>query len=548
MGFGGETQRIIDLPVKEYPDDAGWTEKLRLHPGAPPLLPIQEQALAACADAATTTFPQGDGPGFVGLISCGGGKTLLLQLIPRVFGVDPDDVILITEQNLVPQTQRAIAEWSIHYPLATPEILSFGKLSHPKHKDALEKRAPRLIMVDEAHKLGASSARYKRVFRYLAEHGECRFVAVTGTLMRRSVADMAHLMELALRRWSPVPRHPGTLDSWSSVIDVGGEPAVSDWNAVERIRDWVLGALPEKAAFIQRDKDRRTQARRGVQVRILTGPGVVASSEDLDELGVHLQIQNIEPVISAEVAEALELWELPDGTELVDSFEVHRHTMTLRCGFYYRYVPEEYVEEYVEARNAWSRWSRRLVEYGGYETRFFAEEAARAGTVPPHAASCWARWCHYRELFPPPETEAIWCDEGRLRELVDGFWDKGPGAVWARSRAIRERLGELYGADRVYAPGEDFPGPSVRRAVVPMSYHKGWEGQQFHRALLLQPPRVADAMEQVISRHHRRRQTEDVEIYIHQTEEEHWVMRAKALALQDTTANRQRYVFADYIG
>jgi len=536
----GETARIVELPTVEYPATGYWTRRLRKHPDAPDLLPVQEQFLEACRHAGSTIFSLGDGPGVVGLISCGGGKTLSLQLASLVFGIPRERVVLVTEANLIPQTRKAIAEWSVHYPCQKPEILSYGRLSHPSGQTFLEEREPHLILADEAHKLGSKSARYRRVLRYLASHGECRFVAVTGTLMRSSIADMAHIMELSLREWSPVPRIRGTLAAWSSVLDPGGEPAAGDWSSTDRVVEWAGLEFPE-------DTSRREKARLSVQHRTATAPGVVVSRGPLD-VPVSLQVRRVEPEIHPKVAESLQNWELPDGTELVDSFEVHRHTQTLRCGFFYRFRDEDYLPAYLEVRRAWGRAVRRLVEYGGFETPFFAEEAAREGRLSAADLSRWNAWTEMRDRYPSPETEAVWVEPNRIRRVVDRFWKGGQGGVvWVQSIALREKFAELYGDELVVQPTDPFPDESFHRCIVPMSFHKGWEGQAFHRALLLQPSRRADRMEQVLSRHHRPRQTRDVEVTIHYTEREHWIMVEKARALAQVTGNVQRYLIADYV-
>jgi hypothetical protein len=94
--------------------------------------------------------------------------------------------------------------YRIRYDL---QIVPYSILSQPGRADLLEELRPDLIMADEAHYLRhRTSTRTKRVLRYLGNHDECTFLAVSGTLTSRKLEDYAHLAEGALADNSPVVR------------------------------------------------------------------------------------------------------------------------------------------------------------------------------------------------------------------------------------------------------------------------------------------------------------------------------------------------------
>lgn len=535
----GELERILSLPTVHY-SSRGWGRALRRHPAAPPLFPEQEAFLALCAHAAEQPAdPVQGGPGAFGVMSCGSGKTLALQLAPWVFGAARRS-LLLTEANLVPQLERAIAEWDRHYRLAKPEVLTYGKLSHPHYADVLERFSPTLILADEAHRVGAPNAGrrldrggagYKRLFRYLEAHPEVRFIAVTGSMLKRSIYSMWRLAALSLRQWSPLP-YNSIIEQWASVLDHGGEPSEIDIDAFAPVQRWAgMKASSSKAA-----------ARRAFRARLESCPGVLLTTGPL-QVDVNLSIQMVEPRPAA----ALDLfegsWELPDGQYLVDSLEVARHRRTMRLGFWYRWDPATVDEPWVEARGRWLKVVRDHIEYGTFDSPYFVEQAAELGRLSASALRTWEHWKATRKRFTPPETEAVWYDEERLGDLVREFWrEHREGIVWLKSAAAFDYL-EARGVPCFRAGGQP---PRGGAAAVSLAYAKGWEGQAYSRAFVIEPPSGADRMEQLLARHHRKRQVHDVEFYLLGVEKERWVLTSHAQALKDLTETPQRLLLADW--
>ena len=86
-----------------------------------------------------------------------------------------------------------------------PVPVSYGRLS--SRAGVLEELAPLVVIADEAHYLRArDSGRTRRVLRYLDANPHVVFIPLSGTLIRRTITDAAHLFNRALGALSPFPR------------------------------------------------------------------------------------------------------------------------------------------------------------------------------------------------------------------------------------------------------------------------------------------------------------------------------------------------------
>lgn len=530
-----QVRRIVALDRVGYSDYFCIGPTLATHDSPPPLLPDQSRFLAACKHASEADRSEDGYPGVLGAMSCGSGKTLSLQLAPKVFGISSMRTTLITEANLIPQLRRDVEQWSEHYRLAQPRTLTYGKLSHPSGERVLERMAPQLIMLDEAHKLGRG-ARARRLWRYVEANRDCRVIAVSGSLLGAAVMDLADLANLVLRHWSPFPHTDGVLGHWASVLDVGGEYSVVDMGALTPLVRWA--GLPPTGCP-------RTDARNAVRSRLETAPGVLVTSGPLD-VGPSLQLELHEPPQTDALKTLEKRWELPDGTQLVDMLEYARHASTLRLGFYYRFRPDTVNEEWMEARRRWNGLVKHLVEYGRFDTPYFAVEAAENRQLSPQQLSVYAAWKTIRDAVPEPERETVWVADGqaRLRQMVEEWRAAQPDSViWYHSKAI-----ESLTFPRVETvTAEDEPPDTEGCYMVSLAHRQGWNGQRFSSAFVLQPPKSAREMEQLLSRHHRRGQKNDVYFKLFCTERDRRTIRDRAVAVRDTVGNAQRFLVADWI-
>ena len=340
-----ETLRIVGL--REWkPTPLGYS--LSLRPEAPHLRHTQDLALGSILWASQ----QGEGPwgprGFAGLIGCGHGKTLVAQLAPVVLGVDREDALLLLPARLSAQLDRDVAEWSPYYPLADPRRLTYERLSSPRAEHLLEKLRPKLLILDEAHKLAnPQSARWRRLSRYIQRHPDTRVIILSGTLSWGKLRQMRHLMLAALRDWCPLPADK-QLDHWAAVLDVGGEPSDDSWR--------VFQPLMVAAGDIRRSK---AIARRAFRVQLERTPGVLLTHGVAADVSLGMTRWDPGVTMTEHHSQALEdlryLWQLPDGTELVDALEQHRCQRTLSLGFWTRWTPGTVNEEWDERRKVWQR-------------------------------------------------------------------------------------------------------------------------------------------------------------------------------------------------
>lgn len=184
--------------------------------------------------------------------------------------------------------------------------------------DELAAIKPDLVIADECHALKnvrGSCGSAKR-FMKLMKDTNARFVALSGTVAKRSLADYWHLILLALRERCPLPRVAQIVDLWSSALDVHGQiwkqdEAEETAPGLEPLRVWALEAV-KKGLVAPEDVGGPLTSdppgyRRAFRVRRNTCPGVVASAEG--ELGVSLIIENVPAVEEKDAVEKQKAFE-----------------------------------------------------------------------------------------------------------------------------------------------------------------------------------------------------------------------------------------------
>ena len=296
-----ETLRVCVLPEVVYQRGA-YSESLHLPGARLRLFDLQAEAVEAM---------RREGIGLFGPIAAGRGKTAIAILAPVV--LECDFAIVLTKSGIVEQTRRAVVELSASFELRPLRIVSYSILSHKQGSRLLEDTVSRfdparvVIVCDEAHSLASpSSARTRRVLRFARAFPSVRWVMLSGTLLRRSIRDVAHLAELALRDRSPLPaagvygaRATSHLEAWSECIDPDGRPAPEAWNTLAP-----LGAFGGVDLASLRGAARVDAVRACFAARLRTCPGVVMSLGDGVEAALRLRLLD-EPKPPASVDEAL---------------------------------------------------------------------------------------------------------------------------------------------------------------------------------------------------------------------------------------------------
>jgi hypothetical protein len=316
--------------------------------------PIQSAALIEAARA----------DGLFAPIGVGWGKSLIGLALPEAFGAK--NAVYLVPPDLKRQlTREAHSFYGKHFnlPLDRITIVSYGELSDARTARILEDGDFDAAICDEAHYLRyTESARTKRFMRFAKEHPCCKFAFMSGTMTTRSIKDYAHLIELALRKNSPVPRGYREINNWAAAIDVKPD---------YRMAPGILRKLCNEGESV----------REGYKRRMVDTLGVVATEEG--SIGTSLVFnQVVIPVpdtIKKLIKQVKKTWTIGDE-ELTTAVEKARVLKQLASGFWYRWVwpGGEPDHEWLEARGNWTREVRSKLSHAteGLDSPFLLAQAA----------------------------------------------------------------------------------------------------------------------------------------------------------------------------
>lgn len=499
-------------------------------------------------------------------IAVGAGKTLISLLLPEV--LDAELTVLLVPPQLRDQLLRTADVYRRHFRLRLDRIhvVAYSELSLAHRAESLEQLGPDLIVADEAHNLRRTeAARTKRFLRYMKMHPGCRFAAMSGTVTKRSIKDYAHLIELALKKNSPLPGKWSDLSDWADALDV----FKTEVEESRRMRPGALQLLCVPGESV----------RAGYRRRLVESRGVVATDEGA--LGASLVVQKrnlaVPTAVLAKIDAVRKNWEI-DGEELTDALEVWRIVRQLACGFYYvwDWPDGEPDAEWLEARRAWHREVRdflhRRARAGMDSPLLLARAAAhtldcehgasgRACSRPHWLSETWSAWSDVKHRAPPP-VKPVWLDDFMVDDVVKWAYERTPedgGIVWYEHDALGRRVAEKGGLP-FFGPGEEAGHKLGRtraadRPAIVCSVHAHGTGkdlQEWRRNLVTTPPSAGAAWEQLLGRTHRPGQQADevlVEVYLHVRE----LVATMAGALKDaafieeTQGQRQKLLYADRV-
>lgn len=510
------------------------TARLRRKGGTMTLRPAQALALAELADSGKLFAP----------IGAGAGKTLLTQLSAVV--ARASRVVVLLPVGLRAQWLRDLEHNARHWTIdpSVFTVVPYSELSTKRGADAIERAAPSLIVADEAHNLRhATSARTKRVARYLDEHPSCGFIPLSGTLTARSIRDYAHLAKWALGEGSPLPVWPRTLAEWAEALDEGVDPSAR-----------------RAPGILSRWQRQGETVREAYRARVVESPGVIATSESA--LGTGLELYSVEfscPLITAALARAR-----------VDSYgdplELARLQRELACGFRYSFAwPDNKPDmAWLTARAAWhgavaeflERWAHAGLDSPGLVADACARAADGLGAWPsPATRAAWADWSSERfKRAPPRRTTHVSAECAEFVSRWVAALDGAPALVWveheAAGRAIAARLGcEWFGE------GAD-PGAleAPRTLVASIKAHgTGRNLQAWADNLVVSPPASGAVWEQLLARTHRPGQLADT-VRVSVAQAFAWQRTAFARAqrdaryIEETTGQVQKLGLATLVG
>lgn len=545
VGHTPELDRIILIPRRRLltPDEEAeridlLTNHLRTPGGTMRLRPVQAQAL----------FEAHDYQGLFGPIRVSGGKTLISLLAPIV--LEAQRPMLIVPAALIEKTRTEARKLAQHWKLPTfLHIVSYQALGRVSGADTLEKLNPDLIVCDEAHKLkNKRAAVTKRVARFLHNRPDVKFIALTGTISKRSLHDFAHLLAWTLKLRTPLPRHYHELEAWTLAIDERPNAIVPPLHP---------GAILKLAT--EEDTGEPTQrARTAVRRRINDTPGVVTASGE--GCNVSLRVQGHVVPTTESTAKAFDTlrgkWETPDGWPLSDGFAIWRHARELALGFFYKWSPRP-PDEWLEARKKWSAFCRKVLKDNRRNLDSEMQVALACVEHPEwYGDEEYKAWVAIRNSFKP-RTVAVPFDDSVLAYCA--HWaSKHGGLIWCEHIDFSNRLSEMTGLPYFAGEGldaagnsiEDFDGPCAILSIE--ANREGRNLQRFSRNLVVSPPQQGDRWQQLLARTHRDGQESDevicdVVISCVEHVDAMRIARSDAQYQEDITGDHQKLLLADVV-
>lgn len=553
---GPELDRVIALPRRVWEEDGErlaelLTEHLRFpggpnpYPGGPPLPPGTQKLRPVQAVALRDAH---DMKGMFGPIRVGGGKTLISLLACVVLGAKRP--LLLVPAKLVEKTRREMHTLRTHWLIpGYVRLLSYEMLGREQSATTLDDYDPDIIIADEAHKLANRSAAVtRRVGRYLEAHESVRFIAMSGTVTKRSIRDYAHIAKWCLRDLNPTPRDFNTLMEWSQVLD---EKRTDETKLAP-------GALIELCTPEEREKeyphDPVRTIRRAYRRRLVETPGVVATQEGA--LGTSLRIDQIlthMPEIKEAVTGLRRDWVRPDGEVCIDAVEQWRHLREVACGFFYRWNPAP-PREWLQARATWAAFVRNILRTNrsGIDSELQVQRAVDRGD---YDGSVLKAWRAIRDTFQI-NTEAVWLSDGVLKTAEKWMRDE-KGIVWVEhtefGHELERRTGVPFywrqGQDKKGRPIEDHPVGSPLIASIAAN-GEGRNLQAWSTNFIVSCPTTGRVLEQLIGRTHRDGQEADevvvtLSVVLREQIKAFDRARADARYISDTTGQEQKLCYAD---
>lgn len=543
--------------------------------------------------------------GAIGMIPVGGGKTFTGILMPLAIQ-DCKVAVLLAKPDQRIHYWRAYLRLREHFRVPSfvfdklddeygaivtgapvLHFVPYSLLSQAKSTALLERMNPDLIICDEAHSVSArTSSRTNRLLRYLADvKNNVRFCAWSGTLVKKSVRDQAHLMSHALGTGSPMPLDPDDVEAWAAVFDPSPVPDTETQTAIKLYGAFDRGGRQRK--WYERGGVNEG-VRQGYRDHVLATPGVISTRESSAacSMTMHPRRVVLPDTVKKALADVRTLMRRPDGEELVEAMEIAACARNVGSGyhFYWAFVnipctckPNVFVEEqrcehcqfiaeWYRRRTNWNRELRQKLQH--FEVHMDSpllctKAAQRAyqdepyeGDLPVWFAEAWPSWAAIKDAVQyVPKVK--WIDEFFARDAAE--WAKEHcGVVWTQSSAFGRKVAELAGI-QYHGGGPEAEAHILaekgdRSIVASLKAHgTGRDGLQhkFREQYFAEPPASGDAWQQVLGRLARPGQEADtIESWVawHVTEVKDALRAAirNAEFIESVTGNKQLLLSVDF--
>ena len=540
-----EFRRIEQLPRRDWTTEYGsridrLSQDLRTPSGEMSLRMVQGCALLEIG-------LQG---GLFAPIGVGHGKTLISLLAPLMTSCERP-LLIVPAQLRTVTVSKYCRELSKHWHIPSSfcdgsRIITYGSLSTKKGQTLLEELNPDLIICDEVHYLkAANAARTRRFLRYMRANPETKFVAMSGTVTKKSIREYWHLLKLALPEDCPLPLRWVEMSDWANALD-------------ENVRPEMRTAPGALRHFCEGDETPRD----GYRKRLTQTRGVIATSES--ELGTSLVINKLSPKVPQAINAALRRlrvdWVTPGGEDVSDSLDFYRKARELAHGYYYRWIWDAGVSpsqksDWLSARSEWRQLVRQESRKPETDTELLVWNAYSSGILN-RDREVFESWRSIKETTPPPKTEPVWFCDDMLRGLKLG---KEPCLIWVDTKAMADRLVSIYDLP-YYGAGQNDTKRLLshidRKAghgIVSIRAHgTGKNLQAYSVSLVLTPPGSGATWEQLLGRLHRPGQNEDeviFDVWLHTTELKAAFEQALSDAsyIETTLGSKQKLSYANIV-
>ncbi len=548
-----EFRRIAEMPRRVWtPAEIEaltdrMTALLKTPQGTQRLRPIQAIAL----------YEIGTYGGLLGPISVGAGKELLCFLASKVlFAKHP---ILLMPAHLVKRSEREMQEYSVHWRIPTNlRILSFQMLGQASRASALSVAGlvHDVFVINEAHRLkNKNAAVTRRVVRHMAQFPNAKVIAVSGTMLSKSVMDFAHIARWCVKP-CPLPNSFTELQEWSDALD----EKPSNWNQREP------GALLELCSPEERKHPPLTAARMGFRRRLTETAGIVATEGGDDVANaqgdpIQLTVRAIsyeqDPIVEQHFKKLREEWATPSGWQFSIAMGVWRHARTLALGLHYEFdpwPPGGPEGPWCLARAAWKKFVRTAIKESRGDNVLDSElqvtNACLKGALDRTALDTWLA---IQPSYTPSSRAVFHC--GGATERCQRWMAEGPGIVFTDHTKFAEHLARVTGAKYFGAGGLDKNGLEIEKAdpntciiASRVANSTGRNLQAWNRGLVTSSPHNALEWEQMLGRFHRHGQKKDVtfDVLVGCMENYDGWMRSLDLArmTKDTLGSSQKLLIA----
>lgn len=538
LGRASGTCRCLDLGfpcvTRLYPSQAWFLRELRLHGGA------------------------------LGLVTVAGGKTIMNLLaalaVPcrhALLLIKPDQrhhyrisYLQLREHFRVPSFlfhEGAVGDFrgAVIPGMPVVRALPYSRLSRPESSALLEEDLSDVdaVFADEVHCLSdRSSRRTARWIRFMArKRGLIPFAGSSGSMIKKTIDDVAHLALFALGGGSPYPLDRGEVERWGAVVDPARDPDTTSptYRTLRRVFGGKRGDPDAIESLFGGSAD---AIREGILDRVVHTPGVVSTRVSEATASITLREWRPRPMperVARMLADVRNRWVRPDGEEFQEALEAIACARNVAVGFHYYWHfkndPDPVlVKQWYAARKAWCREVRVKIQEDvpRLDSPHLLENAARRayqaltydGPLPTWRAATWPAWAEVMDQIEY-EPRSNWIDDFFAASCAEWLQENDHGIVWFESVPLGERIARLSGCalhrggpraeERILVERGD------KSIIASISAHKeSRDGLQrhFYRGLIAEPMSSGDGYHQLLGRYCRPGQLADtieIEVPLH---------------------------------